>query len=112
MGAFNMATITRGTSDQYLEKVKTALEAYEQQHAGAAASLYRQSPGSIRVRVIDPSFAKLSKSRRHDLVWDFISDRVDDDTIQEISILLLLTPAEETSSVMNEEFNDPIPSGL
>jgi stress-induced morphogen len=107
-----MATITRGPKDQYVEKLKAALEAYEQQHPEAVASLYRQSPGSVRIRVIDPSFATLSKSRRHDLVWDFLSDRLDDDTIQEISILLVISPDEESSSFMNAEFNDPIPSGL
>jgi acid stress-induced BolA-like protein IbaG/YrbA len=62
--------------------------------------------------VIDPRFAALSKSQRHDLVWDFLADQVDDDTIQEISILLPLAPAEEASSFMNAEFNDPIPSAI
>lgn len=39
-------------------------------------------------------------------------DRLDDDSLQEISVLLLLTEKEQDSSLMNFEFNDPIPSGF
>ena len=107
-----MATITRGSSDEFIERLKGALEEYEKQHPQAIASLYRESPGSVWIRVVDPSFAKLSKSARHDLVWDFLSDRVDDDTIQEVAILLPITPKEAPSNIMNAEFEDPVSLGM
>lgn len=106
-----MATITRGSSDEFVEKLKAALEDYERQHPRAAGSLYRDSPGSVWIRVVDPSFAKLSKSIRHDLVWNFLSDRLDDDTIQEIAILLPITPEEAVSNIMNAEFEAPVSLG-
>lgn len=107
-----MATITRGSTDPFIEKLKGALEEYEKQHPQAVASLYRESPGSVWIRVLDPSFGKLSKAARHDLVWNFLSDRLDDDTIQEISILLPITPKEAPSNIMNEEFDYPVSSGV
>ena len=107
-----MATITRGTVDEYVERIKSALDAYEVQYPGAVATLYRQDPASIRIRIVDARFKGMSKGDRHDQVWDFLAARLDDDTIEELSILLPLAPEEQPSSFMNAEFEDPIPSGL
>ena len=107
-----MATITRGDSDEYVERVKAALNDYEAQHPGAVATLYRHSPASIRIRVVDRTFKGMSKGDRHDQLWDFLTARLDEDVQQEISILLPLAPEEQRNSFMNAEFEDPIPSGL
>jgi hypothetical protein len=88
------------------------LEEYERQNAGAAADVYRQNSASIRVRVVDPSFADEPKGDRHDRVWKFIAEHLGDEELQEISVLLLLAPGEQPSSLMNVEFDDPIPSRL
>src|SRR5258706_9886648 len=79
-----MATISRGASDEFVERIKAALDEYERQHAGATAELYRQNTASIRIRIVDKRFAKMSKSQRHDEVWDFIAAHVDNDTLQEV----------------------------
>jgi stress-induced morphogen len=107
-----MATITRGSQDALVEKVKSVLDEYERQHSGAVATLYRQNSVSIRIRIVDESFTRLSKPERHDRAWKFISDRLDDEEIQDISVLLLLSPDEQRSSFMNFDFDDPIPSTL
>lgn len=107
-----MATITRGPADNYVESIKHCLEKYELEHPGADAALYRQNSGSVRVRIVDDRFAKLDISKRHDAVWAFLTSELPDDTVQEISILLLLAPGEEKSSFMNLEFDDPLPSRL
>jgi stress-induced morphogen len=105
-----MATITRGPKDQAAKKMKIALDAFEKQYMGSVATLYRQDSVSIRVRIVDKRFAKMSIPDRHDLAWNFLVDRLDEDTLQQLSVLLLLSPAETKSSFMNQEFDDPIPS--
>ena len=107
-----MATITRGLHDELTEKVKKVLDEYEQRYSGAIANLYRQNPASIRIRIVDKQFVDWSKGKRHDHAWKFIADRLSEDDIQEISVLLLLTPDEQQSSLMNFEFDDPLPSHL
>ena len=107
-----MSTITRGKQDQYVEALKRALDEYEGQHPDSVATLYRQNTASVRIRIVDGGFSGFSKAQRHERVWNFLSERLDDDTVQEISVLLLLAPGEEGSSLMNAEFEDPIPSGF
>jgi stress-induced morphogen len=107
-----MAIITRGRRDKYVKRIKEVLDEYEAEHPGAVASLYRQNSASIRVRIIDERFENVSKSKRHDKVFKFLSDRLEDDEIQEISVLLPLAPDELKSTFMNLEFDDPMPSRL
>jgi hypothetical protein len=105
-----MATIVREPRDQAVTALKQVLDEYEQDYPGAVASLYRQNSASVRVRILDDRYAAMSKSKRHDLVWDYLAARLDDDTLQEVSVLLLLTPREQSSSLMNMEFEHPLPS--
>ena len=107
-----MATITRGSQDPIVEKVKQVLDEYEQLHPGAVASVYRQNSASIRVRVIDAAYEGISRSQRHDELWKFITERMSQDDAEEISVLLPLIPSEVEKSFMNFEFDDPIPSTL
>ena len=103
-----MATVTRGETDEYVGRIKTALDEYERTHPGAVASLYRLESAVIRIRIVDAAFVSESAGDRHDRVWQFLTDHVDEDTLQEIHILLLLTPAEQPRSFMNGEFDDPL----
>lgn len=107
-----MAEIVRGSSDDLVLAVQKALNAYEEQHPGATAQLYRQNPGSIRVRIIDDAFAGKPRTSRHNLVWNFLVAQLGKDNASELSLLLLLTHDELSSSMMNQEFESPLPSGL
>jgi stress-induced morphogen len=107
-----MATLVRGTRDEYVDRIKAALDEYESAHPRAVATLYRVEPAIVRVRVVDDAFAGVSAGDRHDRVWNFLSARLDEDTLQEIAILLLLTPAEQPRSFMNTEFDDPVASAF
>lgn len=107
-----MANIVRGNADAEVEVLKDALDAYEREHSGAEASLYRHNPASIRIRVIDRRFEGMTKSRRHADVWDFLQSKVPDDTLADISLVLTVAPAELRNSLGNLEFDDPIPSRL
>ncbi|MFA7235742.1 MAG: hypothetical protein WC058_02665 [Phycisphaeraceae bacterium] len=109
-----MATIIRGPKDERVRFIRAALEHYEKSHPGARAEVYRYNPGSIRVRVVDPKFQRVGRHLRHNQVWDYLAQQLEeanqDDLIQEVSLLLLLDPKEVDSSLMNLEFDDPSPS--
>ncbi len=72
---------------------------------------YRYNIASIRVRIIDGRFQGRSKNERHEWVYSVLSD-VPERIRRDITILLLLTPAEAKDSLMNLEFDDPSPSYL
>ena|ERR1019366_1388570 len=107
-----MATITQGIADPEVQSLKNALEAYETQHPGAEAALYRQNSASIRLRVIDRRFEGMTRSRRHADVWDFLATRVPEDTLADVSLVLTVAPAELRNSFANFEFEQPTPSRL
>jgi stress-induced morphogen len=107
-----MSEVMRPPKDKAVRQMKAVLDEFERDHKGAKASLYRQNGGSVRIRVVDKAFSRLSKGDRHDLVWGYLADRLPEDVLQEISVLLLLAPTERKSSFMNLEFDDPIPSKL
>lgn len=105
-----MAKIVRGNADEAVEALKDALDAYEVEHPDAEASLYRQNSASIRIRVIDRRFEGMTKSRRHDDIWDFLASRVPEETLSDVSLVLGIAPAELRASLINLEFEDPTPS--
>jgi hypothetical protein len=92
-------------------KIKAALAGYTARHPDAEISAYRQNNVSVRVRVIDPSFARMSKSARSKKIWPFL-EKLPDDVQDDITMLLLLTPEEVKTSFANLEFDDPTPSRL
>ncbi len=105
-----MAKVIRGPRDSAVEALAAALGEYEERFPGAHASLYRVNPGAVCLRIIDTRFAGRPRSRRHDTVWRFLSERVSDDVMGEVSTLLLLAPAELKSSLANMDFEDPVTS--
>lgn len=106
-----MATVSRGNSDQIVEQIRTALEAYEGAHPNARVDLYRQNTVSVRIRVVDPDFLGVDKPTRHANVWNHLQG-LPEDVVGDISMLLLLTPQEMKGSFSNLEFEDPVPSIL
>lgn len=108
-----MARVTKGEPDTVVNTLKAALDEYEIKHPGAEAALYRQNSASIRLRVIDRRFEGMTRSRRHADIWDFLSARVPEETLSDVSLVLALPPGELKTSLMNLEFEDPtLPSQL
>jgi stress-induced morphogen len=103
--------IPRGKSDEVIEKFIEALGRYEIEHPLAQIDIYRQNSVSVRVRVIDPNFAGKTKVERSKEVWRYL-DTLPEDTLSDLSTLILLAPEETKMSFSNFEFNDPIPSTL
>lgn len=101
--------IPRGESDPCLESVVAALRAYKATRPDARIDVYRQDRFSIRIRVIDPAFARSSRPSRHDLVWSYL-EKAPEEALGDVSTLLTLTPEELATSFANMEFENPVPS--
>jgi hypothetical protein len=97
--------------DPVLEQVNAALGRYRSAHPQAHIETYRHNDVSVRVRLIDPTFAGLDRYRREDDVWAEL-DQLPEEVVAEISLLLLLTPTEAKTSLASEEFDHPIPSRI
>src|SRR5262245_46999249 len=94
---------------QILEVIR---QYYIPNRPSAKADAYRYNSASIRVRVIDPGFARTDMTERDEEIWDVLQAHLSDDVLSQISLLLLLTPGETKSSLMNQEFENPAPSRL
>lgn len=103
--------IPRGKMDDIVRQIADVLKDYEMQHPRAQIDLYRQNPASVRIRIIDPDFAGADESERQDAVWAVL-DHLPEETQSDISMLVLLAPAETSRSMANLEFDDPVPSRL
>lgn len=106
-----MGTRIRGRADQDLKQVRKAIASYHAEHPQADGELYRHSSVSLRVRIIDPDFAGMSRAERHQTIWRCFEE-LPEEIQSQISVLLLLSPDEVHSSFANTEFDDPVPSKL
>jgi hypothetical protein len=97
--------------DKRMQQIADALDLYAAAHPTAQIEAYRQNSVSVRVRVIDPVFKGRSRAQREEGLWA-IRERLPEDVVAEISVLLLLTPDEAKKSFASFDFDDPIPSKL
>jgi stress-induced morphogen len=103
--------VPRGPSpaeDEGLRQVQAVLERYQADHPSAVVDLYRHGPYSIKVRVIDPSFAGVRRGARHQRVWSYLATLPDEQS-SEVHTLLPLTPEERVESFGDYEFDHPAP---
>ena len=84
---------------------------YGPRHPHAQIDVKRYNSVSVRVRILDPDFARQNRTARDTAIWDIL-DTLPEETREEISMLILLTPEEAKTSLMNLEFEDPTPSRL
>src|SRR5438034_14013 len=98
--------------DAYSAQILRELrEKYLPAHDRAQIKVYRYNSTSIRIRILDPDFAGKSIVEREEMVWPIL-DALPDEIVQDISILLLLTPEERNSSFLSQEFDTPSRSTL
>jgi hypothetical protein len=97
--------------DPILRQIVDALREYAMAHPRAEIEAYRQNSVSVRVRVLSPEFGGRSRAQREEEVWAVLN-QLPEETLAEISLLLLLTPDEAKNSFASFEFDDPIPSKL
>jgi hypothetical protein len=97
--------------DPQVEAVRNVLSEYKSRHPEAKVDVRRYNSASIRVRVIDPAFEGVSLVDRDDELWELL-EKLPDDTIADLSMLITLAPSELRTSMANLEFEDPSPSQL
>ena len=98
------------TKDRVAQQIKTILvEKYESHHPQARIDVKRYNSACVRVRIIDPDFQGQSLADRDDAVWDVV-DKLPQEVVSEVSLLVLLTPKESKTSSLNIEFDHPTPS--
>ena len=97
--------------DPVLKQIGESLRPYGDAHSEAEIELYRQNNVSVRVRIIDPEFAGKGLVEREEEVWPLF-DAVPDETVADVSMLLLLTPEEAKQSLGNFEFDHPTKSRI
>jgi hypothetical protein len=95
-------------TDQAVRKIQDALRRhYQPLHPQARIDVYRYNSASIRIRVIDPDFKDKDMTERDDEVWVILKKHVPTPPLDEVNLILLLTPAETKTSLMNQEFENP-----
>ena len=97
--------------DEILDRIADRLVEYERQHSRAKAEAYRQNPVSVRIRVIDPRFAGVDRIEREEEIWRHL-EALPEEVLADVTMLLVLTPAEAKKSFANYEFEHPLPSRL
>ncbi|MBY0514824.1 MAG: hypothetical protein K2P78_13035 [Gemmataceae bacterium] len=98
-----MPVTVRGHADPITTAIAEALRRYVDTRPAAEVDVYRYSPVSVRVRVVDPDFRGKSRSERHRTVWPLVY-QLDEDSLAELTLLLLLTPEERGHSPADREF--------
>ena len=58
--------------------------------------------------MIDPDFKGLDRVERDNLIWEHL-DELTEDTRSQVTMIVLLVPGEEKSSLGNLEFSNPSP---
>jgi len=102
--------VLRGKTDPILDEIAEVLEkSFQRDHPEAKIAICRQNSACVRIRIIDPVFAKMRMAERNDYGWTYL-DRLSEEAQSEVSLFLLLTPPEVKKDFANIEFEDPTPS--
>ena len=97
--------------DPSLKQIVKALAQYAAGHPMAEIEVYRHNIVSVRIRIIDPTFKGMSRGEREVDLWALFNE-LPEEVVQDISIVILLTPTESKKSFASMEFDDPIPSRI
>lgn len=97
----------KGEWDDGLRQVQSVFEEFIKRHRFASVEFYRAHPMSIRVRIVDPYFRKMSYFDRVHLIWDELR-KLPNEIQQDVSLLVLLLPYEVERSEAYREFERPL----
>jgi len=98
-------------ADIQVRQICDAVDELKSAHPRAKVGIQRRSSVSIRIRIIDPDFKGLDLVERDNQLWRSL-EKLPEEVLSQISLLLLLTPAEMQTSLANFEFEHPVPSTI
>jgi stress-induced morphogen len=104
-----MARIDRSKNpDPQVQQVLEVFEEYERAHPNAQIEARRHSRFSIHIRIIDPDFEGMNRVEREPEIWSLL-ERLPEEVFLNLTVLILLTPAEAPNSVASFAFDHPEP---
>ena len=93
-------------TDPILTAVRDALQEFRRGHPTAvSADAFRENPGIVRVRVIDPRYESMSRLDQHRELWYYLRNQVGSDAMQEVYEVLTISPR-ETDLYVNQIFEE------
>lgn len=95
------------TQDIEVQQIYAVLAAYKTTHPNAKIDVRRRHEVSIHIRIIDPDFHGVRWANRENEIWPLLG-QLPYETFVNITVLLLLTPTEEATSLANMAFENPI----
>jgi stress-induced morphogen len=98
-------------ADHDEQNIRDALSEHMKAHPGAKIDVQRRNSVSIRIRIIDPDFKSLDLVQRDNQLWKIL-EKLPEDLLSRISLLLLMTPNEAKKSLANFEFDRHVSSSL
>ncbi len=99
---------TSERADEHLRQIVDALRPYQAKHPKAKIDVHRRSKFTARIRIIDSDFKGKDRVDRYDEIWPFL-ECLPLDVLNDVTMLLLLTPGEVKKSLANHEFEHPAP---
>jgi stress-induced morphogen len=96
-------------NDRAVKKIQDALSEHKQADPDAEIDIHRHNSVSIRIRITDPDFKGSDLVERDNQLWKIL-EKLPEDVLSQISLLLLFTPEERKKSLANAEFERPVSS--
>lgn len=93
------------------QTIRDALSEHKKAHPAAKIDVQRRNSVSIRIRITDPDFKGSDLVERDNQLWKIL-EKLPEDVLSQISLMLLLTPKEAKNSLANLEFDRPVRSSL
>ncbi len=96
-------------NDSAVKTIRDALSEHKKAHSEAEIDIQRLNSVSIRIRITDPDFKGSDLVERDSQLWRIL-EKLPEDVLSQISLLLLFTPEERKKSLANVEFERPVSS--
>lgn len=96
--------------DAYVRRLREELaKVYKAKHPRAQVDVIRTYPELVRIRILDPDFARKDRSDRHNMAWEAILT-LPEEWWDQLSMVLTFTPREAKTSLKNQlEFEEFTP---
>ena len=101
-----MPRMPRNAGDRDLQRYRDALAPYATDHPKAKVECQRWHNSIVNVRIIDPDFQGLAWDDRDKNVWKLL-EPLGDDLLNQLYLLILVTPKESKTRGSSLEFDNP-----